>query len=157
FQSHEKVQYSGAITSAAGFKAKAAAWLMRLYGFHQLKVKVGIEGQNDVARLALIRRSVGPRMDIRVDANESWPTDAVLERIRELEPFRISSVEQPVAHEHVAVLADVRRECATPIMHDESLCSMRDAEQAVKEQTCDLFNLRLSKCGGYLRTLRLAQ
>src|SRR6516162_2694927 len=116
-QVHDRVQYSGAITSASGFKAKAAALLMRFYGFKQLKVKVGIAGQNDVERLALIRKTVGSRMDIRVDANESWPPDAVLARIRELEPFHISSVEQPVAHEHVAVLADVRRECATPIMH----------------------------------------
>jgi muconate cycloisomerase len=157
WQPRERVQYSGAITSASGFKARAAAWMMRLYGFRQLKVKVGIAGQNDIARLAAIRKRVGKRMDIRVDANESWPPDAVADRIRELDPFHISSVEQPVAHEHVAALAEVRRQCATPIMHDESLCSLRDAEQAVKEQTCDLFNLRLSKCGGFIPTLRLAQ
>jgi muconate cycloisomerase len=42
-------------------------------------------------------------------------------------------------------------------MLDESLCSMADAQQAVAEKTCDLFNLRLSKCGGFLPSLRLAQ
>ena len=41
-------------------------------------------------------------------------------------------------------------------MHDESLCGMIDAEQAVAGRTCDLFNLRISKCGGVLPTLRLA-
>ena len=34
---------------------------------------------------------------------------------------------------------------------------MVDAEHAEENDTCDLFNLRLSKCGGFLATLRLAQ
>jgi muconate cycloisomerase len=157
WQPRDWVQYSGAITSNTGLKMKAAAWLMRAYGFQHLKVKVGIAGQKDALRLAAIRRHAGKRMDIRLDANEAWPPDSVIERIRELEPFGISSVEQPVSHECVRVLAGVRRQCSTPIMLDESLCSLHDAEQAAKEQTCDLFNLRLSKCGGFIRTLRLAQ
>jgi muconate cycloisomerase len=40
---------------------------------------------------------------------------------------------------------------------DESLCSMTDAERAVEHGTCDSFNLRLSKCGGYIPSLRLMQ
>jgi muconate cycloisomerase len=42
-------------------------------------------------------------------------------------------------------------------MLDESLCSLHDAEQAVQSQACDLFNLRLSKCGGFIPSLRLMQ
>lgn len=157
FQPRERVRYSTAITSAAGFKAKAAALLMRLYGFRQCKVKVGIAGQNDVERLRAIRRWIGPQMDLRIDANEAWKPEEVVNRIRELEPFGISSVEQPVAHEDVGCLRQVRSQVRTPIMLDESLCSLADARQAVADQTCDLFNLRLSKCGGFIPSLRLAQ
>ena len=42
-------------------------------------------------------------------------------------------------------------------MLDESLCGMIDAERAVAGGWCDLFNLRLSKCGGFIPSLRLAQ
>jgi muconate cycloisomerase len=42
-------------------------------------------------------------------------------------------------------------------MHDESLCGLVDAEAAVRDGTCDLFNLRLSKVGGFLPALRLAR
>ena len=52
---------------------------------------------------------------------------------------------------------EVRAQTGVPIMHDESLCSMVDAERAWERGTCDLFNLRLSKCGGFIPTLRLAQ
>jgi muconate cycloisomerase len=151
------VRYSGAITSAHGFKVRLAAWRMWVYRFRHIKVKVGIAGQDDVARLRRIRRRVGARTDLRVDANEAWLPAEAVERIRALEAFGISAVEQPVAHADVDALAEVRKQVQTPIMLDESLCSRVDAERAVASKTCDLFNLRLSKCGGFIPALRLAQ
>jgi muconate cycloisomerase len=41
-------------------------------------------------------------------------------------------------------------------MLDESLTSVQDAERAIQAGTCDLFNIRLSKCGGFLNSLTLA-
>jgi L-Ala-D/L-Glu epimerase len=151
------VRYSGVITSAQGWKARVAAVGMRIYGFKQMKIKVGIQGQDDVKRLRTIRRYMGRAMDLRVDANEAWRPEQAAARIQELEPFHISSVEQPVPHAHVNALAEIRKQVKTPIMLDESLCGMVDAERAVEQKTCALFNLRLSKCGGYISTLRLMQ
>ena len=151
------VRYSGAITSAEGFKARMAAWKMWIYGFKQLKIKVGIDGQNDVERVGLIRSRAGRKIDLRVDANEAWTPGNVCEKILELKPFRISSVEQPLPHAEVAALREVRPRVGVPIMLDESLCGMIDAERAFDGETCDLFNLRLSKCGGFIPSLRLAQ
>jgi muconate cycloisomerase len=151
------VRYSGAFTTARGFKARIYGWLFRLYGFRQVKVKVGIEGYDDLPRLRAIRQSVGRRMDLRVDANEAWGPGEVVERIRDLAPFRVTAVEQPVPHADVGVLADVRPKVGVPLMLDESLCSLRDAERAIADGTCDLFNIRLSKCGGLIPSLRLAQ
>jgi muconate cycloisomerase len=131
--------------------------MMRLYGFRQLKVKVGITGQDDVDRLRTIRRRVGAAMDLRIDANEAWSLAEAVERIRALEPFGLSSVEQPVPHAEVAGLRKVRQQIHVPLMLDESLCSLVDAERALADQSCDLFNLRLSKCGGFIPSLRLAQ
>ena len=157
YQPRPWVRYSGAITSARGFKARLAAWMMRLYGFRQVKVKVGIAGHDDVARLQAIRKRLGAKIDIRIDANEAWTPAECVQRIRELEPFGISAVEQPVPHADVDSLADIRKQVRTPIMLDESLCSMVDAERAVAKGRCDLFNIRLSKCGGFIPSLRLAQ
>jgi muconate cycloisomerase len=157
WEPRERVRYSGAITSAAGFKVRVAAWRQRVFRFEQIKVKVGIGGQDDVSRLKVIRSIVGAKRDLRVDANEAWDPAEVVQRILELEPFQISAVEQPVAHADVNVLPEVRRHVHVPIMLDESLCSLVDAEQALERGACDLFNLRLSKCGGFIPTLRLAQ
>ncbi len=157
YQPQTRVRYSGAITTARTTKTLTAAIIFRIYRFRQVKIKVGMEGYDDRRRLAMMRRWGGRKIDIRLDANEAWTPDNVVERIRALEPFGISAVEQPLPHADAAVLRDVRRQVRTPIMLDESLCSRYDAERAVEGQICDLFNIRLSKCGGFIPSLRLAQ
>jgi muconate cycloisomerase len=152
-----EVHYSGALTGARGWKAPVYAAILRFYGFAQVKVKVGLAGIDDVRRLRAIRWGLGRRIDLRLDANEAWSAAEVVQRIGALKTFQISSVEQPVPHAEVQALREVRRQVQVPLMLDESLCSHIDAERAVSEQTCDLFNLRLSKCGGFIPSLRLAQ
>jgi len=152
-----EVQYSGVIGNPRGWKKRLYPLVYRLAGFAQVKLKVGIEGQDDVKRTRTIRRWLGSKIDLRVDANEAWKPDEAVRRIRELEPFGVTSVEQPVRHEDVACLADVRKQVKTPVMLDESLCGEVDAEKAVQNGWCDLFNLRISKCGGFIPSLRLAQ
>ena len=51
----------------------------------------------------------------------------------------------------------MRKQIHTAIALDESLCGEVDAERAASHGLCDVFNLRLSKCGGFIPTLRLAE
>jgi L-Ala-D/L-Glu epimerase len=153
--SHDSVRYSAVIDAgSAGLSRKA---LVRgLYGFADCKVKVGHPGDDDAKRLRTIRRWIGRRMDLRVDANEAWPAAVLRKKLEPLTPFRISCVEQPVPHAEVNCLAEARKQIAVPIMLDESLTSIVDAEAAIGAKTCDFFNIRLSKCGGFLASLRIA-
>ena len=157
YEPRDRVQYSGVILSAKGWKARILALVYRIQGFEQIKVKVGIPGLDDAKRLRMLRRVLGRSRELRIDANEAWAPGEVLERIVSLERFGIASVEQPVLHEEVNSLTAVRRQTRVPIMLDESLCGLVDARRAVEAGTCDLYNLRLSKCGGFIPTLRLAQ
>ncbi len=59
-------------------------------------------------------------------------------------------------HAEVGGLAEVRKQIDVPLMLDESLCSLADGRRAIEEGLCDLFNIRLSKCGGFVNSLRLA-
>ncbi len=150
-----RVRYSGAITADSTRKELVAALKMRGYGFKQVKVKVGVEGQDDPKRLKRLRFLMGRRMDIRIDANEAWSANELVERVAPLRPFRPSALEQPVPHSNVGALAALREELAVPIMLDESLCGLPDAHDAIERQTADIFNVRLSKCGGLLASLRI--
>ena len=156
YEARESVRYSGIIGNPKGWKGRVYPLVYRLAGFAQVKLKVGIPDTDDVKRTRRTRRWLGSKMDLRIDANEAWSATEAADKIRALEPFGITSVEQPVPHEQVAGLADVRKAINTPVMLDESLCGPVDAERAVAGGWCDLFNLRLSKCGGFIPSLRLA-
>ncbi len=58
-------------------------------------------------------------------------------------------------HAEVEALADLRPRLGVPVMLDESLCGFPDAESAVARKTADFLNVRLSKCGGILPSLRI--
>lgn len=152
----DRVRYSAAITSMKPWKQRLNAWLIWLHGFHQTKVKVGTAGISDVDSLARIRKIIGPKIDIRIDANEAWNCDDLQKTLEPLRPFAISSLEQPVAHEAVDGLAKLRGRIGVDLMLDESLCSLIDARRAIEFGLCDLFNIRMSKCGGFLNSLKLA-
>ena len=152
----DEVRYSGAITAEGPWRERISALKMRAYGFRHCKIKVAVPGVNDRQRLRTIRRWIGRRMDLRVDANEGWRAEELIEKLEPLLAYRISCVEQPVPRGEVTMLADVRRQLPVAIMLDESLTSILEARNAIRVGTCDLFNIRLSKCGGFLNSLQLA-
>jgi muconate cycloisomerase len=150
-----RVRYSGAITAESVRREEISAWKMRLYGFAQTKLKVGVAGQDDPGRLRRLRRILGGRMDLRIDANEAWTTAEVVERVRPLLGSRPSVLEQPVPHADVDALTDLRPQLGLPVMLDESLCGYPDAVRSLERRTADLFNVRLSKCGGIVPSLKI--
>ncbi|WP_166819740.1 dipeptide epimerase [Thalassoroseus pseudoceratinae] len=153
----KRVRYSGAITAESAKKQLQQAVKMRLFGFHQVKVKVGVSEIDDATSLKTIRRIVGRKVDLRIDANEAWQCSDVVRNVERLSSSGITSVEQPVPHSDVVGLSKIRPQLSVPIMLDESLCHREDAVRAYNEGLCDLFNIRLSKCGGILPSLELKQ
>jgi muconate cycloisomerase len=155
------VRYSGVITSQSPAAQLLSALKMRLFGFQQVKVKVGTAGLSDAACLARVRAVLGRHRGLRLDANEAWHCETLRDQVEPLLRFHPLSLEQPVPHAEVAGLGEVRRQflqpAGLPVMLDESLCCAEDAERAIAGQWCDAFNIRLSKCGGVLRSLQLVQ
>lgn len=155
-QVQPRVRYSGAITPNTPFRDWITAWKLKVFRFHQGKVKVGVEGFDDIATVERLRKVAGPQFDIRIDANEAWHCDNLEAKMAPLLRFNVTALEQPVPHAEVDGLAAIRPRLGVPIMLDESLCSLSDGRRAIERGTCDLFNIRLSKCGGFINSLKLA-
>ncbi len=64
------VTYSGVITAGSADAAVRHARYLKLFGIKHLKIKIG--ATNPVARVAAIRRAVGPETSLRVDANGAY-------------------------------------------------------------------------------------
>jgi muconate cycloisomerase len=153
---YDRVRYGAVFTAMSLYAQFRRAFNLRLFGFRAAKVKTGVEGVNDAAMLRRLRFLLGRRFDLRIDANEAWTCQNLEAKLAPLLPYGITSVEQPVPHEQVDGLAPLRGRVGVPLMLDESLCSLTDGRRAIERGTCDLFNIRISKCGGFLNSLRLA-
>jgi len=133
------------------------AVLARALGIRQVKLKVGRDLDDDLARLRLLRRMLGADVDLRVDANCAWTADQALPAIERMRRYRISVVEQPVAADDVDGLQRLTAACPETIAVDESLRTVAEAEALVETKACDAFNIRVSKCGGLRASMRIAE
>jgi len=151
------VFYSGVISSGSCAMTVVSALKQKAFGFDYVKVKVGAGRQQDLARLRWIRRVLGRKVNIRVDANGVWTLEEATGMARALKRYGVTSVEQPLPAGMEKDLPKLRQESPLPVMLDESLRTMEDARQAVAQGWCDTFNVRLSKCGGMVSSLKLVR
>jgi L-Ala-D/L-Glu epimerase len=131
-----------------GLREAAAARVQE--GFTTLKLKVGTDAAGDLARIAAVREAAGPKVTIRLDANQGWTPREAVRIIHGLEDagLGIEFVEQPVPHWDLDGLAWVSQRVETPIMADEAVFGVRDLVEVIRRQAADLVSVKLAKCGG---------
>jgi L-alanine-DL-glutamate epimerase-like enolase superfamily enzyme len=129
--------------------AEIAKWAVA-QGFSKMKVKVGIDPGEDVARVRAVREAVGPAIKLGVDANGGWPThDIAIETINQLyDNCQIYFAEQPVPPGNPATMAEVRRNVSVPIIADESVYTLDDANILARAEAADVFSIYVGKAGG---------
>jgi muconate cycloisomerase len=149
--------YDAVIPFSGSRALGAVAVLVRMLGIPRVKVKVGVDLDHDLDRLRLLRRVLGDDIDLRVDANCAWTAEQALAAIDQMRRYRISLVEQPVAADDLDGLSRLTAACPELIAVDESLRTVAEAEDLVAAKACDAFNIRVSKCGGLLASMRIAQ
>ena len=122
-------------------------------GYTILKVKVGREGLKDVERIEEIRKAVGPKIALRVDANQGWSAKEAVRIIRAMEDKNLE--EQPVNAHDLMGMKLVTGAVYTPILADESVFSAEDAVTIIRERAADLINIKLMKTGGIWGALKI--
>jgi len=150
-----RVTYSGVITAGPIARAVQHARQMRAIGLHDVKVKVGFD--DDIARVTAVREALGHDASLRLDANGAWSFERAVHVLNAVAPLGIAAVEQPLPRGPVEDLARLRQAIPVPIMADESLVTPADAEALIAGEAVDLFNVRISKCGGLARSLAIAE
>jgi muconate cycloisomerase len=123
-------------------------------GITTLKIKIGVDVERDVAMVRAVRRAIGDRPRIRVDANQGYRTwrDAV-SAIRRMSEFDISYAEQPV--DGVDAMAEVSARCDVPIMADESAWTARDVTKIAAKGAAQYLSVYYTKPGGLWNAKRL--
>lgn len=126
---------------------------LRFRGCTHVKVKVG--RPDDEARVRAIAGWL--KVPLRLDANAEWSVEQAVSRLRALQGVAIASIEQPVAAHDLEGMRAVYERTGVPVMADEAVCSVADAEAIVAAGAAQIFNVRPGKHGGVLGSLAVVE
>ena len=124
----------------------------RLYeeGSRIFKIKTGFVDSHDedVRRVARIRDHLPDDTDLRIDYNQGLPAFGALHKLKEMEAFRPTFIEQPVKAHLLDVMADLTANLTTPILADESVFHPASALEGVQRKIAKAFSIKIMKAGG---------
>ncbi len=123
-------------------------------GFYILKVKVGAKDGLDIDRIKAVRQTV-PDAKLLIDANQAWSEAESLSIIHEISDLNISLIEQPLPAEQLKGMQHITAESKIPILADESVFDLADAKEVIKTQAAHMINIKLMKCGGIYRAIKI--
>lgn len=125
-------------------------------GYRILKIKIGEDREADTRLLHALRRAVGQDILLRVDANQGYSEPEAEKFLSETAGIGIELLEQPTPAKDREALVRLSRRSPVPIMADESLLTLADAEAFSAAGGPPLMNIKLMKTGGVLPAGRIA-
>jgi L-rhamnonate dehydratase len=133
-------------------------------GIRRVKIKVGLEDgsrvADDVARVAAVRRAIGPDVELMVDANGAYrPKQAVLVA-GSFAAEGVSYFEEPVPPDRVEHLAFVRQRAPMAIAAGEYAYTSGDFLRLLRADAIDVLQADATRClgiTGFRRAAELAE
>jgi len=120
-------------------------------GYRRIKIK--IKPGWDLDPVAMIRDRFGS-VPLMVDANAAYTLDDAAHLAR-LDPFDLMMIEQPLDDDDIRDHARLQKQIKTPICLDESIKSVRLAEDAIAAGACRIINIKPGRVGGLRESIRL--
>lgn len=147
---HNTVSSSITISAKAVDEMVADALDFVQAGFKTLKIKLGLNPAEDIARACAIRAAVGHDITLLVDANQGWHPKEAMRIIHAFEQhdLHIHWIEQPIksaCRDHLKTITD---QVSAMIIADETCFSSADALYLANNNSCDGINIKLMKSGG---------
>jgi len=125
-------------------------------GFRTIKLKVGMNVDEDVRRCRLARQAIGPDIAMAVDANQRWDVGTAIQWINQLELSKIAWVEEPTSPDDVLALAAIRRGVAPiPVSTGEHVHNRVMFKQLLQARAVDLIQIDATRVGGVNENLAI--
>jgi L-alanine-DL-glutamate epimerase-like enolase superfamily enzyme len=127
-------------------------------GFRAIKVRAFGDVAAHAAAIAAIRERIGPEAGLAVDANQSWPPERAAELARDLAPYDLRWLEEPLpADVPLGAWARVAEAAPMPLAAGENLTGPAEYEPHLAAGAVAIFQPDLGKWGGISDGLPLAR
>lgn len=123
-------------------------------GVRVLKVKVGRDWDEDIARIRDLQAMFGPKVALYADANETWEPVAAPRRLAALAELGLLYCEEPLPVELIQERAVLRAGGHLPVIADDSAFTARDLHRELALDTFDILNIKTPRTG-YTESLQM--
>jgi L-alanine-DL-glutamate epimerase-like enolase superfamily enzyme len=139
------------------YLAKAGPRLVGM-GFRQMKMQCGSEPTvaASIERVRVMRESIGPDVDLMCDINQLWSVQHAVEVGRRIEPYHLSWLEDPTAHDDYQGLAHIADALTTPIAAGEYHYGITPFRQMLEARSVDIAMIDLLRVGGITQWMKVA-
>ncbi len=150
-----KFTYSAVLGDAPYPLYRGQLMRYRRLGFQDIKIKVSGDQRRDRRKLLAVAR-IDPPVRVRLDANNLWESvDTCIRHLTAL-PGTVFAIEEPLRVGDLDGFRRVGEACGTRIVLDESLLRIEQLQELTDPGRW-IVNLRVSKMGGILRSLAVAE
>jgi L-alanine-DL-glutamate epimerase-like enolase superfamily enzyme len=127
-------------------------------GHTAVKIKVGRPSMDeDVERVAAVRRIIGPHRLLMIDANQLWDLPTARRAARAMSAFDIFWLEEPLPAEDLRAYAGLRSAIDIPVAAGESLYTEAQFRDALLTGAIDFLQPNVCRVGGITPFLRIAR
>ena len=109
-----------------------------------------------VSRAAHIRQTIGPDIDFALDCHARFDLPSAIQLARELAPFKLMWLEEPVPPDSIEALAQVRAASPVPICAGENVYTRYGLNALIQGGAVDVVMPDLARCGGISEGMRIA-
>ena len=135
---------------------KDAAFLVE-QGFRAVKMNMGDKKFDiEIERLKAVRDAVGEDVKIIVDANWAWNVSDAIRIGRQIEPYRVYWLEDPLASDDPDQLAKVAEALDVPVAAGETSCTKYGFRQLIVKDSADVLLIDLQRAGGITEWMKIA-
>ncbi len=114
------------------------------------------EIDNMVAKVAFTRELYPKNFDLAVDMHARYDAGTARRVVKDLEPFKLMWIEEPVPAEDIDAMRDVRASTNTPIACGENLYLRWGFREILEKRAADIIEPDFQKCGGLLEARKIA-
>ncbi len=142
-------------TTSAGWLGYSDEKLRRLAreavdaGFRHVKMKVGRDLADDVRRLTIARETVGPDVNLMIDANQVWEVDQAIDWVKALSFVKPWFIEEPTSPDDVEGHRRIREAVAPVQVATGEMCQNRIMfKQFIMRGAVDVVQIDACRLGG---------